>query len=85
MGVPSEERQELTDGAAVARLLDRYRTVTLEQQASEVARAAALAREKASALLCFEADPARCHRGPLAERVATLAELPIRHLEVSRG
>ena len=35
----------------------------------EAARMIALAEEKPSALLCFERDPAHCHRTPLRETV----------------
>jgi len=35
----------------------------------EAARMIALAQEKPSALLCFERDPAQCHRTPLREAV----------------
>ena len=36
---------------------------------AEAARMIALAEEKPSALLCFERDPAHCHRTPLREAV----------------
>lgn len=36
---------------------------------AEAARMVALAEEKPSALLCFERDPAQCHRTPLREAV----------------
>lgn len=36
---------------------------------AEAARMIALAEEKPSALLCFERDPAQCHRTPLRESV----------------
>ena len=36
---------------------------------AEAARMIALAEEKPSALLCFERDPAACHRTPLRETV----------------
>lgn len=35
----------------------------------ELARAAELAAERPSALLCYEADPAGCHRSIVAERL----------------
>ncbi len=38
----------------------------------EAARMIALAQEKPSALLCFERDPAQCHRTPL--RKAAMAD-----------
>ncbi|HKR24571.1 MAG TPA: DUF488 domain-containing protein [Allosphingosinicella sp.] len=36
---------------------------------AEAARMVALAEEQPSALLCFERDPAQCHRTPLREAV----------------
>jgi uncharacterized protein (DUF488 family) len=42
------------------------------EAAAEAARMIALAEEKPSALLCFERDPARCHRTPL--RLAVMPE-----------
>ncbi len=41
----------------------------------DAARMAALAGEKPSALLCFERDPAGCHRTPLHETVLPDAEV----------
>lgn len=39
------------------------------EAAAEAARMIALAEEKPSALLCFERDPAHCHRTPLRRAV----------------
>jgi uncharacterized protein (DUF488 family) len=41
----------------------------------EAARMVGLAEEKPSALLCFERDPAGCHRTPLHQAVLPLAEV----------
>lgn len=84
LGVPSSERQALSDAESYRRVLERYEQKTLAQRSDDVARAASLLQESASALLCFEADAARCHRGRLAERIATISALPVRHLEVPR-
>lgn len=48
-----------------------------------LAHAAALAAEQPTALLCLEADPARCHRTIVAERLAELTGLPVRHLRAT--
>ena len=40
----------------------------------DAARMVALAKEKPSVLLCFERDPAHCHRTPLREAVVPDAE-----------
>ena len=38
-----------------------------------------------SCLLCFERDPAGCHRSIVADAVAGLASMEVRHLWVHRG
>jgi uncharacterized protein (DUF488 family) len=48
-----------------------------------LAHAAALASEHPAALLCLEADPARCHRSVVAARVSALTGLTTRHLRGS--
>ncbi len=42
---------------------------------AEAAQMVALAEEKPSALLCFERDPAQCHRTPLREAILPDAEV----------
>jgi uncharacterized protein (DUF488 family) len=47
----------------------------------ELAQAADIAAERPSALLCYEADPAHCHRRIVAERLAErLTDLQIEDL-----
>lgn len=46
----------------------------------ELARAAALAAEVPSALLCYEADPAGCHRSIVAEHLLQAGDFQVRHL-----
>ena len=52
-------------------VFDRIYAKQLEtpEAGAEAARMVALAGEKPSALLCFERDPAQCHRTPLHEAV----------------
>ena len=80
LGVPSALRINLTTAVAYETLFDYYELTILPAQGDWVLRAADLARELPSALLCFEADACFCHRGRLAPHVADLAELPIQHL-----
>jgi uncharacterized protein (DUF488 family) len=51
----------------------------LPGHAADVTRVAEMQRETPSALLCFEADPARCHRTRLAEAVSRESGLSIVH------
>lgn len=46
----------------------------------ELARAAELAAERPSALLCYEADPAGCHRSIVAERLCGAGACVVEHL-----
>jgi uncharacterized protein (DUF488 family) len=48
-----------------------------EEAASDLERAAAMVAEGGACLLCFERDPARCHRGLI---VGLLPGHPVRHL-----
>ena len=51
--------------------MERIYAAQLEtpEAGAEAARMIALAEEAPSALLCFERDPAHCHRTPLRESV----------------
>lgn len=53
-----------------------------EAAAPDLARAAALARQGGACLMCLEKDPNRCHRRFVAEALATIAPLAVRHLSV---
>lgn len=58
-------------------VMNRIYAAQLEtpEAGAEAARMVALAHEKPSALLCFERDPAHCHRTPLREAVMPDAEV----------
>lgn len=50
--------------------------------AAEMAMLADAARETPSALLCFERDPAACHRSVLLEEIG-VTDLSVEHLYVA--
>jgi uncharacterized protein (DUF488 family) len=77
LGIRSELRRNLWSQADYDDLFDTYQKCTIGDQLSAVQRVARLAREKASVLVCMEADPRCCHRTRLAESVAGIARLPI--------
>lgn len=58
------------------------RHLASETAAPDLARAAALARQGGACLMCLEKDPNRCHRRFVAEALATIAPLTVRHLVV---
>ena len=69
LGTPKEGRI----AARAGRIADMHaifeRQLATPEAQSELARAAAIARERSAALLCFEGDAAGCHRAIIAERV----------------
>lgn len=70
LGTPKAGRQAVRHGRP-----DEMRAIYAVHMAEPENRAAferlrALARERSTALLCYEADPADCHRSILAHRLA---------------
>jgi uncharacterized protein (DUF488 family) len=50
-----------------------------------LAEAANLAKEGGLCLLCYEHDPAQCHRSDVAARIAAITNIEIRHLDPVAG
>ena len=74
LGTPPAGREAARKGQWA--VMTRIYAAQLEtpEAGMEAARMIALAQEKPSALLCFERDPAQCHRTPLREAVVPDAE-----------
>jgi uncharacterized protein (DUF488 family) len=81
LGTPKAGRDaaKAGDRATFAKLL-AARLDSPEGQGA-LAEAARLAAEGGLCLLCFERDPARCHRSIVAERLEAMALLDVRHLD----
>src|SRR4051812_43396545 len=56
--------------------------MTSERAQAELAQATSLARERPACLLCFERDPATCHRHLVAEMIVAETGQPVVHLRV---
>lgn len=69
LGTPPAGREAARKGRMAE--MERIYAVQLEtpEAGAEAARMIALAEETPSALLCFERDPAQCHRTPLRASV----------------
>ncbi len=80
LGIPGEERGGLETMADYARLFARYEAETLPRQRSAITMVTTLLRERPSALLCMEADPAQCHRSRLGKRVASETGMPMQDI-----
>ena len=75
LGTPPAGREAARKGR-----MEEMKRIFAEQLATpeagvDAARMIALAEEKPSALLCFERDPAHCHRTPLHETVLLRAQV----------
>ena len=81
LGIPSVHRAALNGFASYQRLLDRYERTMLPKQTVGVAALADLVQSEATTLLCVESDVRCCHRSRLADAVATVSGLPVKHLE----
>jgi uncharacterized protein (DUF488 family) len=75
LGTPPEGREAARKGRHD--VMERVYAAQLEtpEAGAEAARMIALAEEKPSALLCFERNPAECHRTLLRESVMPNAEV----------
>lgn len=65
LGTPPEGREAARKGQWDVFARSFSAQLETPEAAAEAARMVALAAEKPSALLCFERDPAHCHRTPL--------------------
>ena len=75
LGIVSEERQQLLAIDDRETLFANYEARVLPRQQASIKEVARLMQERASVLVCMEADPADCHRSRLADALATLTAL----------
>jgi uncharacterized protein (DUF488 family) len=82
LGTPPEGREanRRRDWRRFWQIVDQ-RLATAEA-ALDLARAAGLATAEPCCLLCYEADPAICHRCRVADRLAASHGLTVQHLRV---
>lgn len=80
LGIASEQRQELHTYSDRLELFNTYSATTLRTETEAIAEVAQLTKERASVLVCLEAEPEYCHRSFLAAPVAEKSGLPIVHI-----
>lgn len=66
------------DADALARIYEAH--LATQEAGAALAHAASLAAAEPCCLLCFEADPALCHRRIVADRLAAGGAVTVRHL-----
>ncbi|MEG4503010.1 DUF488 family protein [Microcoleus sp. F6_B4] len=79
LGIPGSERDDLSSSAKYASLFNDYRS-SLPSRENALLNLTGLLKSKPSVLVCMEADPKFCHRNVLAQYLATLIDMPIKHL-----
>lgn len=80
LGIPSEYRQNLENAEDYRVLFRRYAEEVLPGNVPEIINVLELMKDSPSALLCFESNPACCHRGVLAKKISSMSKIPIKHL-----
>jgi uncharacterized protein (DUF488 family) len=80
LGTPKAGRQAVRAGR-VDEMQAIYEAHLVEPQAQlQLAEALDIARERPAALLCYEADPAHCHRRIVAERLQAAGDFEVEDL-----
>lgn len=80
LGTPKPGRDAARKGR-IAEMHEIFEAHMVEPAAQlELARATEIARDKVTALLCYEADAAGCHRTILANRICDALECEIENL-----
>lgn len=80
LGIPSEQRADLSDEASYFRLFEAYEREILPVRPTEIQDVADLMESRPSVLVCMEREARLCHRGRLANSVSEVSGLPIVHL-----
>jgi len=81
LGIASNERRHLETRTDYDRLFKNYRRTTLRRESIDIGHVTDLAKERTSALLCAERNPAECHRSHLAHRIREISGLNIINLD----
>ena len=79
LGVASELRKNLSGANALAKIFGDYE-LKLPELADTICKAGEIVKSRPTVLMCFEATSECCHRGRLAPKIASLTELPVKHL-----
>ncbi|MBF0307185.1 MAG: DUF488 domain-containing protein [Alphaproteobacteria bacterium] len=82
LGTPKEGRVAARGGDYPTFWAIFERRLATPEAEFDLARAAEIAKASPSALMCFEADPPRCHRKRVAELLAERFGFRVEHLRV---
>lgn len=80
LGIPPEQRSNLSGFDSYQHLLARYESDWLPGRREDVDDVARLMTQRPSAIMCFERDVRCCHRSRLATALSRSNGLPVEHL-----
>lgn len=80
LGIPSNRRKQARSDTDFLKLFNYYESQILPAQEDHSMKVADLMKAIPSVLLCMEREAVNCHRGRLANRIATLNKLEVVHL-----
>jgi uncharacterized protein (DUF488 family) len=84
LGSPAPLRHALRDGSlSFAEFAPQFRAL-LDERAEDLEALLTLADSQMVALMCWEEDPARCHRSLVAEALVRLSTEPLEVVDVRR-
>jgi uncharacterized protein (DUF488 family) len=69
LGIPGEERRNLSDKSSYDALFKKYRELILPTKTQYVDKIVELSKQNRITLLCFEKDVNFCHRGVIASEI----------------
>lgn len=82
LGIPGSERECIGSENQYITLFENYR-LNLSSHEKDLANVIGFLQSEPSVLVCMEANPNCCHRNVLAQHLATLIDMPIKHLGYS--
>ncbi len=80
LGIPAAMRNGLSGSGGYDDLLEHYEQSILPGARTSMEKVREAMRERPAALMCFEADASRCHRGRIAKALVTESDMPIVHV-----
>ncbi len=88
LGTPMIWRRQAEKGIMTRqRMFERYQNVILPRHPDELKHLLDLAKEKRTAILCYEADPLDCHRSRVTDELKSQQgrKLKVTHLKIKRS
>lgn len=80
LGIPHQQRRNVSSNLEFDKLFDTYICNVLSQQGEALSGLVSILDREPSVLMCVESNPHQCHRSHLAEAISNRGRLEICHL-----